>query len=116
MNHCRLLKYNPDEGICSTHPHNLLIQIITELGLVGLCFFVIIFYFLLYQLIKKIRSGYSSKHDLPFYAISLGVIVNLFPLIPSGNFFNNWISINIYYNVGIYLYILNKYNQKKINS
>ena len=52
---------------------------------------------------KKVNNKY-----LAFYSITLGIIVNLFPFLPSGNFFNNWISIILYYNIGIYLYSYNE--------
>ena len=106
--HCRKVNYNPDYGICSTHPHNILIQILAELGLIGLFFYVIAALFVIYNLIKLRFNNYDSEKYLSFYAISLGLIINFFPLVPSGNFFNNWISIYIYYNVGLYLYSFNK--------
>ncbi len=39
-----------------------------------------------------------------FSLISIGLLVNLFPFLPSGNFFNNWLSIINFYLFGIYLY------------
>ena len=36
--YCRKVNYDPQVGICSTHPHNFLVQITTETGLVGLFF------------------------------------------------------------------------------
>ena len=38
----------------------------------------------------------------------MGLIINMFPLIPSGSFFNNWISLIIYFNLGIWFYVKNK--------
>ena len=35
-----------------------------------------------------------------FLVISIGLIVNFFPLVPNGNFFNNWISIINFYYIG----------------
>ena len=102
--YCRKVNHSPEIGICSTHPHNILIQIILELGLVGLIFYVIAAVFVLSNFFKSFFKRQLDEDYLSFYAITLGLIINLFPLIPGGNFFNNWISIILYYNVGLYIY------------
>jgi O-antigen ligase len=105
---CRTINYNSDVGICSTHPHNLTIQILSELGLVGLGFYITALIFIFFYFFKSLYNRKFNNDFLSFYSISLGLIINLFPLIPSGNFFNNWISIILYYNIGIYLYSFKK--------
>ena len=102
--YCRKVNHSPEVGICSTHPHNILIQIILELGLIGLIFYIIAVVFVLFNFFKSFFKRKLNEDYLSFYAITLGLIINLFPLIPGGNFFNNWISIILYYNVGLYLY------------
>ena len=106
--YCRDVKYNPEEGICSTHPHNILAQTLSELGLIGIFFYLIFVFFLIkYSLIartKKINNLNSSS----FLIISIGLIIHLFPLLPSGNFFNNWISSFIYFKIGLLLYSYKK--------
>ena len=102
--YCRKVNHSPETGICSTHPHNILIQIILELGLIGLIFYIIAIVFILFNLFKSFLKREFNEDYLSFYAITLGLIINLFPLIPGGNFFNNWISIILYYNVGLYIY------------
>lgn len=102
--YCKKVNYSPEVGICSTHPHNILIQIILELGLIGFVFYVIAAVFVLFNFFKSIIKHKFNEDYLSFYTITLGLIINLFPFIPGGNFFNNWISIILYYNVGLYLY------------
>tara|TARA_B100001063_G_C16585936_1_gene463112 strand:- start:49 stop:555 length:507 start_codon:yes stop_codon:yes gene_type:complete len=106
--YCRQVNYDPDYGICSTHPHNILIQIISELGLIGLIFYFFAITFILFHLFNSIIKKNFSDEYLSFYSITLGLFINLFPFIPSGNFFNNWISIVLYYNFGIYLFSYKK--------
>ena len=106
--YCRQVNYDPDYGICSTHPHNTIIQIISELGLVGLIFYFFALTFILFHLVNLVRKKIFNDDCLAFYSITLGLLVNLFPFIPSGNFFNNWISIVLYYNFGIYLFSYKK--------
>ena len=85
--YCKKVKHSPEIGICSTHPHNILIQIILELGLIGLVFYIFAAVFVLFNFFKSILNRKFNQDYLSFYAITLGLIVNLFPLIPGGNFF-----------------------------
>jgi O-antigen ligase len=106
--YCRKIEYDPEIGTCSTHPHNTLIQIVTELGLLGLTFYIIAAIFVLYTFFKSVIKRKFNQNYLSFYSITVGLIINLFPFIPGGNFFNNWISIFIYFNIGLYIYSYNK--------
>ncbi len=106
--HCRKVDYNPKIGICSTHPHNISIQILTELGLIGLIFYLVAIIFIINILFKVSKIENRGKEYLALQAITLGIIINLFPLIPGGNFFNNWISIFLYYYIGLYLFSYKK--------
>lgn len=106
--YCRSVNYDSDIGICSTHPHNILIQIISELGLIGLIFYIFAACFVLFNFLNLIIKKKHTNNYLSFYSITLGLIINLFPLIPGGNFFNNWISLILYYNIGFYLYSYKK--------
>lgn len=108
--YCRKEKYDSEIGICSTHPHNTTMQIMSELGLVGLFFYI---YFLMFVILnifltkKKKFLDINKKNSL--FIISIAILINLFPFLPSGNFFNNWICIINYFYIGIYCY-----NYKKI--
>ena len=90
---------------CQSHPHNTYIQILTETGLLG---FLIILFIFIYLMINLFRNTiYKSPSDnfrcLEICA-SITLIVNLWPLMPTGNFFNNWLSILYYLPVGFFLY------------
>lgn len=106
--YCRSVNYDPEIGICSTHPHNYTIQFLSELGLLGIIFYVIFFVFIIYKLIRCIKSKNSTNFKNSFYIISIGLIVNFFPILPSGNFFNNWNSLIYFYLVGIYFFSYKK--------
>ena len=43
---CTIVDYDPKEGICSIHPHNILAQTLSELGLIGLFFYLTFLIFL----------------------------------------------------------------------
>ena len=93
--YCRSVNYDADVGICSTHPHNILIQIISELGLIGLIFYIFAACFVLFNFLNLLIKKKHSNSYLSFYSITLGLIINLFPLIPGGNFFNNWFTYSL---------------------
>ncbi len=105
--YCRSVKYDPPLGICSTHPHNFLIQITLETGLIGLIFYLSSLIFLVLKLFKGYRTKDFSERNC-FLIISIGLIVNFFPFVPNGNFFNNWISIINFYYIGFYMYSYKK--------
>ena len=106
--YCRKVNYDPDIGICSTHPHNFLVQITSETGLIGFSLYIFIIFFLIFRLMKCFNLKIYSDNKSSLIIISIGLLVNLFPLLPSGNFFNNWISLINYYLLGIYFYNYNK--------
>ena len=101
--YCRIVKYDSKIGICSTHPHNIIAQILSELGLVGIIFLLIFLVFLIKRFFDVAFVKLKTNHHYAFLIASLGIFINLFPFLPSGNFFNNWISIIIYFNIGLYL-------------
>ena len=91
---------------CSTHPHNTYLQILSEVGIFG--FFLVFFFFTktLYENIKIIFFSKKIKNvELSYYFLNIGIIINLFPLIPSGNFFNNWLSLIMFYPLGYWFFI-----------
>ena len=101
---CRSVEYDPPKGICSTHPHNFLIQILSETGLTGLFFYFYGLFFVIYKLFKVNLKNNPINEKNCFLVISIALIINFFPFVPNGNFFNNWISITSFYYIGIYLY------------
>lgn len=108
--HCEEPRYVISKESCSTHPHNTYIQLLSESGIIG--FAIILFIFLkiiqilFYQLFKK-------KNKLSDFQISLliSILISLWPLAPSGNFFGNWLNIIYFFPVGILLWS----SQNKLN-
>lgn len=87
---------------CTTHPHNIYIQLLAETGLLGfMCILSLLMYF-----IFKILMSYKNKNKVQSY-IFIHLFVLIFPISTYGNFFNNYNSIMMYLPVGFYLYILN---------
>lgn len=97
------------ENGCNTHPHNFLIQILSETGLVGFIIYIFVgLYFMLgvinFLFGKKImKKFYKYKIDFKICLIFISYLVFFFPIFPSGNFFNNWLSMIIYFIMGFLL-------------
>ena len=84
-------KHNLNQmSICSTHPHNFYLEILTELGIFGLIIFSIIVlkicwsYFLIK--ISSKENSINNKILMPFFML---FFVEIFPLKSSGSFFNS---------------------------
>jgi O-antigen ligase len=101
---CKNAEYFILDG-CATHPHNSYIQLLSETGIIGFSF---LFIFILYVLIKFIKSVFGSE----FYnltsrynsVIYLPILLNFFPLFPTGSFFNNWLNVIYFIPIGFILW------------
>ena len=99
---CKTNKYNKSDYSCNTHPHNYYLQLIAETGLIGF-FIVIVLYASLITLVLFPKI-FGKKLD-NFQILLLGsIFINLFPFVPSANFFNNYNNIIIYYPVSFLIY------------
>lgn len=106
--YCRSVNYDPPKGVCSTHPHNILAQILSELGIIGLLFYLIFIVFILRIFFKNIKKKSTNYEINGLLVISIGLLINLFPFVPSGNFFNNWLSSFLYFKIGLFIFSYKK--------
>ncbi len=94
---------------CTTHPHNFYAQMLSEAGLVGFIIMFSVFAYICYLFILNFYSLLFKKKQLlsdEAICILSFYFMTLFPLLPSGNFFNNWLSIIVYYPLGFLLFII----------
>jgi len=92
---CAEKKYLLNERSCSTHSHGIALTFLAEIGLIGLSFLLIIYFFL----IKNILTINTNNEKITL----ISIFVYLFPFLPMGYFFNNFFSMILYTLVGIYL-------------
>ena len=71
---------------CSTHPHNFLVEILSDGGVIGLILFLIF-------LINLIKYLYLKKN----YLLIFYLIIYFLPIIPSGSFSSSWINFNFWF-------------------
>ena len=113
---CKKEGYNTtinDKKSCSSHPHNTYIQLLAEIGIFGTILFSLIFFHIIFVLIKHVVSKiFLKKNILSNYQIIIctSVLIVVWPFSPSGNFFNNWMLIIYALPIGFYFNEFFRYN------
>ena len=92
---------------CSTHPHNYLLEFLSENGIIGGLFFVGLFFIVFSSIYKKCKN---IKNENVFIVIGIGslILAIIFPFKPSGSFFSTFNASMLFYIFGFFLYYLKK--------
>jgi len=110
---CKEEKYKISELSCNTHPHSIYFQLLAETGIVGTLLVFSAFSYFIFLLFRESFTKFRNMNLLNSHSnikvcIVIAIIINIFPLIPSGNFFNNWMSIVYYYPISIFFAFAHK--------
>ena len=92
--------FNPS----STHPHQIYLEILSEVGLLGSIYFIFIFFypiFIALKFFKKYREINIISHLLLH-------IFFIFPILPSGSFFGTNFGLPFWFNLSILIYLSKK--------
>ncbi|MDC1254317.1 O-antigen ligase family protein [Pelagibacteraceae bacterium] len=96
---------------CSTHPHNMHIELLTEAGSVGFVLFFILIFFIIFKPYFKNINYIKDKQDVIFV---LSIIFSImFPFRPTGSFSGTISASNLWFFIGFYLYFINNLKLKK---
>ncbi len=118
-NYCGNEKYEESKLSCSTHPHNTYIQILAETGIIGFFFIIIALYYFCKYIIKHIRFKFNASQYFNDFEICIlsGIAIYLWPFIPTGSFFTNWLTIIMIINFTFFFWSreTNKINKNKLN-
>ena len=87
---------------CATHPHHFILEILSEIGLVG---FFLIFSFFIFFFFKFLKIYKKTNHTFLLLS-SFILIVYFIPFLPKGSFFTNWNAIIFWF---IYSFIYSNY-------
>ena len=87
---CRQNQISPskikDRYICTTHPHQIYFELLSEHGLIGTIIILLIFYKLIFS---KIRIVLTEENYLKI-GLLIYLLLNFLPVIPSGAFFGTF--------------------------
>ena len=104
-NNCVNIIHLPNR-VCENHPHNFILEILNDTGLIG---FTLIFFFVLYLLINNYRDYRledSEKFKVSnwiYLAIIISIVMHFFPIKSSGSFFSTFNSSFVFLILGISL-------------
>jgi len=93
---------------CTTHPHNVILEFLSELGIIGTLLFL---FFFIYLLFINAVSFLKNKNNF-----LLGLIICsaffYFPVLPRGSFFTNWNAIIFWTVISLVISFANTKNNK----
>jgi hypothetical protein len=99
--------YHRGYRACSTHPHNYLLEFLSENGIIGGFFFIGLFLFVFVSVYKKNKS-HKNENIFIFIGIGSLILAIIFPFKPSGSFFSTFNASMLFYIFGFFLYYLKK--------
>ena len=102
-NICKKYDYINSKSVnnrCTTHPHNYILQLLAETGIIG---FLLFCFFLISIFLRAIK--YRSIQNKALFIFLIGVFLSfLFPIKPGGSIFSTMNSFNMFYILGWVLY------------
>jgi len=104
--------YGVMEGWVIYHAHNLPLNLLVEIGFIGL----ILFYLLIFKIIKLNYDRLKARKESFLFVLTLIIFyINFFPLHSHFKLSHNWINALIWFSIGITLAITNFYEKNNKN-
>jgi O-antigen ligase len=94
---------------CSTHPHNYILELLVETGLIGFLFFFSLIFKIYYIFFKKFRQNSCAIVCISLFT---GFI---FPFKPTGAIFSSWFGFFFWIQISFFLMAINSGKNKRIN-
>ena len=98
-----------DFRACSSHPHNYMMEFLSENGIIGFLFYII---FLLIILFKILKTRKHPNNNYLIFGVGSLLLAILFPFKPSGSFFTTFNASIFFYLLGFFIYSTIKIKQK----
>ena len=93
---------------CSTHPHSTFFQILSEVGIFGFIAVYSVLMYFIYKSFLLIKSNILTYTTFGMYSLQCSVIIYLFPLMITGNFFLSWYGFIYYLPISLFILYSNK--------
>lgn len=101
---CSNIKFQDNVNSCSTHPHNIYFELLSESGIAGFLIVILTFFYFCKKSFQILKMHNLKDCNIFVYFLSIFFIFTLWPISPTGSFFNNWLSIIFFYYFGFYKY------------
>jgi len=98
--------------LCSSHPHNLYLELLSETGIIGLLLFIFIFYFFLREIIPIFFLLKENKEKYLYLSNLIMVLIYLWPIITYGSFYTSLNGLYIWLNISIINHLKQTLKQK----
>ena len=91
---------------CNTHPHNIYLEVFSELGSL---FFIFLIIFNIYFVFKLFKIYFFNKEYQQEAAIIISLYFMLFfPIQTTGSLFSTWVGVIYWLNIALCLNLFNK--------
>ena len=97
-------------SLCTNHPHNIYIELLAEVGIVGLIFFFIMIYYLVIPSFIKNYSRLERK-DMTWIVFFIFLLI-ITPFKPTGSISATVYGTSIWFFIGFYLYFVRNLKNK----
>ena len=103
---CSDEKYEISISSCAPHPHNTYMQILSETGIIGFLFLITVLIYFCTYIVKHATLRFKGKFYFTDFEICIlsGIAIYLWPIIPTGNVFSNWLNIAMILNLPLLIW------------
>lgn len=91
--------------LCSTHPHNFLLELLSETGLVGTSLFILFIANFYIYIFKDWKISLRKKEHFVLFSLMISIFLIICPIFTSGSFYTTWNGSFLWVLIGYSIYI-----------